>query len=221
VSTLIDEFARSLIAPALKKRPFSPPYVPFRRYLGCYQMAFETGAVLGHAFRNRLPMLTKLSCHPGHEEELIAAMQELARQKMAEADDAKSFIGLAMFAEENRIKANWRQSGTTDKQIEYLSKRLKMTAEQAYKNLCGAVSTGIGFGSAFPELTEKLWKAAYERTFTRDEWENYRRFGVVSGDQIPEPFPLAKRQEELHSLVELFVSTSRPELLSHFQVAKH
>ena len=51
------------------------------------------------------------------------------------------------------------------------------------------------------------------------EWREYRRISVVSGDEIPEPFPLAKRQEQVLSLVELFVSTSRPELLSYFKVA--
>ena len=217
--SLIDEVTRSIVAPALKKRLFSAPYIPFRRYLGCYQTAFETGAVLGYAFRDRLTTFAKLFCEPGREEELTMAMQELARQKMAKVGKAGNFIALAMFAEENRIKANWHESGITDTQIEHLTKRLKMTLEQSFKNLCGAVSTGIGFGSAFPELTEQLWSSAYERPITSDEWQEYRRVGVVSGDEIPEPLPLAKRQGQLLSLVEVFVSTSRPELLSYFQVA--
>jgi hypothetical protein len=159
---LVDELARTILAPALKKRLFSEPYIPFRRYLGCYQMAFETGLVLGYMFRDRMPSFARLFSMPGHEAELIGAIQELARDKLTEAQDADSFIGLAMYAEENRIKANWQQSGATEAQIEYTSKTLKMKPEQAYKNLWGAVSTGIGFGSAFPELTEKLWKDAYE-----------------------------------------------------------
>ncbi len=154
---------------------------------------------------------------PGHEAELIGAIQELARDKSTEAQDADSFIGLAMYAEENRIKANWQQSGATEAQIEYTSKTLKMKPEQAYKNLWGAVSTGIGFGSAFPELTEKLWKDAYEQEIPRDKWEHMRRIGVVSGDEIPGSYSLAKREEELQPLVELYVSTSRPELLSDFK----
>jgi len=219
VRTLIDEFATSIIAPALKKRLFSTPYIPFPRYLGCYQVAFETGSVLGHAFRDKLATFVRLFCEPGREEELIIAMQELAQQKIARVGESKNFAAFAMFDEEKRIMANWSESGITETQREHEAGRLKITLGQAYKNICGAVSTGIGFGSAFPELTEQLWKAAYEREFTRDEWQEYRRIGVVSGEQIPKPLLLETRSEQLLSLVNLFVSTSRPELLSKFQVS--
>jgi hypothetical protein len=219
VRTLIDEFVTSISAPALKKRLFAAPYIPFRRYLGCYQVAFETGAVLGYTFRDRLSTFAKLFCVPGREEELSMAMQALARQKIAKVGETENFLVLAMFAEEARITANWRESGITDTQIDHLSQRLKMTLEQAFKNLSGAVSTGIGFGSAFPELTERLWRAAYERELTPDEWREYQRIGVISGDDVPEPLPLIKRQGQLLSLVELFVCKTLPELLPEFQVA--
>jgi hypothetical protein len=215
--SLVDEFARTILTPALKKRLFSEPYISFRRYLGCYQMAFETGVVLGHMFRDRMPSFARLFSMPGREEEVIGAIQELARGKLTEAQDADSFIGLAMYAEENRIKAGWQRSGATEAQIEYTVKTLKMKPEQAYKNLCGAVSTGIGFGGVFPELKERLWRDAYEQEIPRDKWGHMRRIGVVSGDEIPGPYSLAKREEELQSLVELYASTSRPELLSDFK----
>lgn len=218
--SLVDELARTILTPALKKRLFSEPYIPFRRYLGCYQMAFETGVVLGHKFRDAMPNFARLFSTPGREEELIGAIKELARDKLREAQDADSFIGLAMYAEENRIKAGWQQSGATEAQIEYTVKTLKMKPEQAYKNLWGAVSSGIGFGSAFPELTERLWKAAYEQEIPSAKWEDMRRLGVVSGKEIPGPYTLARREQELLSLVELYVSTSRPELLPDFKLVR-
>lgn len=214
--SLVDELARTILTPALKKRLFSEPYVPFRRYLGCYQIAFETGVVLGHMFRDRMPSFARLFSMPRREEELIGAIQELARDKLAEAQDTGSFIGLAMYAEENRIKAGWQESGATEAVIEYNVKTLKMKPEQAYKNLWTALSTGIGFGSAFPELAEKLWAGAYEQPIPSDKWKEMRRLGVVSGDTIPGPYSLAMREQELQSIVEMYVSTSRPELLSDF-----
>jgi len=216
--SLVDELARTILTPALKKRLFSEPYIPFQRYLGCYEIAFETGVVLGHMFRDRMPSFARLFSTPGREEELIGVMQELARDKLTKAQDADSFIGLAMFSEENRIKATWQQSGATEKQIEYMAKTLKMKSEQAYKNLWTALSTGIGFGSAFPELTERLWASAYEQEIPRDKWEHMRRFGVVNGDEIPAPYSIAKREQELQSVIELYVSASRPELLSDFKL---
>jgi hypothetical protein len=216
--SLVDELARTILKPALKKGLFSKPYIRFRRYLGCYQMAFETGVVLGHMYRGRMPTFAKLFSAPGREEELIGAIQELARDKLAEANDGESLISLGMFAEENRIKTRWHESGATDEQMEEFANTLKMEPEQAYKNLWTALSTGIGFGSAFAELTEKLWTAAYEQPTPRDKWEEMRRLGVVSGEEIPPPYPIAKREKELQSLVEVYVYKSRPELFFDFKL---
>jgi len=218
VHSLIDEVAGSIMSGALKKRIFSAPYIPFQRYLGCYQEAFEAGVVLGYAFRDRLTTLAKLFSQPGREEELVRAMQELAQRKLTGIGKAENFLELAMFAEEHRVEANWLGSGIDEAQIEFLKKHLKMLPQQAFKNLHGAVSVGIGFGSAFAELTERLWKAVYERPIDRNEWQKWRNAGLDIGDELPEPLPLAKRQEQLLSLVELFVSKARPELLPQFRM---
>lgn len=129
--SLVDELARTILTPALRKGLFSKPYIPFRRYLGCYQMAFETGVVLGHMFCQRMPTFARLFSMPGREEELTGALQELARSKHSKARDADSLIGLGMFEEENRIKTRWQQSGVTEKQIQAFANALKMEPEQA------------------------------------------------------------------------------------------
>ena len=216
--SLIDEIAHSVIAPPAKKRLFSGPYLPFQRYLGCYQIAFETGVVLGYAFRSRLTTLAKLFSQPSREQELVTFMQGLAGQHLAKAGEPKDFLQLAMWYEDSRIKGNWHEEGINEVQMEYLTKHQKVPLEQAFKNLHVAVSTGIGFGSAFPGLTEKLWKVAYERPIDLDEWQKWKRAGLDLGDELPEPFPLEKRQEQILSQVELFVSKSRPELLSQFRI---
>jgi|SRR5271165_297986 len=217
--SFIGELALTILRPALKKRLFSGPYVPFQRYLGCYQIAFETGVVLGHMFRDRMPSFARLFSMSGREEEVIGFVQQSARDELAKARDTDSFFDLAMFAEENRIKAIYRQSGLIEGQIECSVRMLKMKPGQALNNLQGALSIGIGLGSAFPELAEKLWAAAYEREIPRDEWEHMRRLGVVNGE-IPGPCSITKRGEKLQSLVELYVSTSRPELLSDLKLAR-
>jgi hypothetical protein len=171
-------------------------------------------------FRDMMPSFARLFSRAGHEEELIGFIQQSARDKLAKARDTDSFADLAMFAEENRIKAIYRQSGLTEGQIEYAAKTLNMKPEQALKNLQGALAIGIGFGSAFPELTEELWAAAYEREIPRDEWETWARLGVVNGDEIWEALSITKREEALQSLVELHVSRWRPELLSDFKLVR-
>ncbi len=234
--SLIWEVAYSISVRAAKKRFFFfAPHVPFQRYLGCYQEAFEVGVVLGYAFRNRLATFAKLFSEPGREQELIAFMQELAQRRLTEVGDAENFFSLSMAAEEGRIRADWRESGITEGQIEHLRRHFKMPLKTASSNLHVAVSIGIGFGSAFPEQTEKLWKAGHEYLLDPDRWARVRHdprylmeetFGPLTAEQVegfqrdepPESVTLAKRQEQLLSQVELFVSRARPELLPQFMM---
>ena len=215
--SLIDEVARSIVAPAAKKRLFIPPHLPFVSYLGCYEVAFETGVVLGYSFRDRLATFAELFSQPGREQELVTFLQELAAQHLTEVGEPKGFIDLALRHEESRIKAKWRESGINEAQIDYLTKHHRMPLEQALKNAGVAVSTGIGLGSAFPEMTERLWKVVYESPMNRDEWQRWRKAGLDVGDEVPEPLPLARRQEQLLLMVESFVSVTRPELLPQFK----
>lgn len=215
--SLIWEMVRSIIASEAKKRFFLfAPYLPFQRYLGCYQEAFEAGVVLGYTFRNRLALFAKLFTEPGHEQEVTESIQEIARERLAEAG-AKDFFDLAEFAEEARIETLWLESGIYKANIEFAKKRYKMPLNEAAEGLYVAISTGIGFGSGFPELTEQLFKVRDERPIDREEWAKWRKVGVVAGDEPPEPLTLGRRQAYVLSLVELFVSKARPELLSQFK----
>src|ERR1039457_2010356 len=90
--SLIDEVTDSVVAPAVKKRFLSAPYVPIRRYLGCYQVAFENGVVLGYAFGDRLTTFARLFSQPGREQELTTFMQGLAETMLAKCREAETFI---------------------------------------------------------------------------------------------------------------------------------
>jgi hypothetical protein len=235
--SLISEIAHSIAAPAVTKRfLFFAPGIPFQRYLGCYQEAFEIGVVLGYTFRNKLLTFAKLFAEANHEQELITFMQELARQRLSETQEPETFFQLGMLPEESRIKTNWRKSGTDGVSIDFLQKRHRLPLAQACKNLYVSVSAGIGFGSAFPELTERMWKVEHEYPMSREGWEKRRSdgayrmeemFGRLTAEQVkdfqtaepPESVTLAKRQGQLLSQVESFISGARPELLHEFKGA--
>ncbi len=214
--SLIYEITHSIMVPATTKGVFCAPYISYERYLGCYQVAFEIGAVLGYAFRNRLLTFVQLFCEQGHENELVKCLNELATEKLAEVGQPKDFLQLAMCHEESRIKAKWHEMGIPEEEIESRKKRHKMKLEQVAGSLGVAVSTGIGIGSSYPALIERLWKDAYECPISRAEWQKWRKAGLDIGDELPGPLSLAKRQEQLLSFVQLFVSKRRPELLSVF-----
>ena len=223
--------------PAVTKRFwFFALGIPFTRYLGCYQEAFEVGVVLGYTFRDRLTTFAKLFAEPDHEQQLITVMQELARQRFSETKKPETFSRLGMLAEEIRIKSNWQRSGTDGVPVEFLQKHYRVPLRQASQNLYVSVSTGIGFGSAFPQPTEQMWKVEHEYPMSREEWAKRRTeptyrmeetFGRLTSEQVkdfhatepPESITLAKRQGQLLSEVESFISGARPELLHEFKEA--
>lgn len=214
--SLIWETAYSIATSGSKRRFFiGSRYIPFQRYLGCYQEAFEVGAVLGYSFRHMLVIFAKLFTEPGREQELTQFMQELAQKKLQEVGKPE-LLDLAMFAEERRIKTNWLQSGITQAQVAFLEKSHKLQLHKAAEALYVAVSTGIGFGSVFPELTEQLFRARDERVITHGEWAKWQAAGY--GDEPPEPITLAKREEHFRSMVESFVREAYPQLIPAFKV---
>lgn len=214
--SLIDEIVYSVLTPALKKRLLRSPYVPFQRYLGCYEEAFEAGVVLGYAFRNNTTLFAKLFSMPGRERELVTYMQQLAADRLKGLQKPSAFFDLAMFPEEKRITANWRESGIDEAQQEYLKRRMKLAPKQAFGNLHVAVSVGIGFGSKFPDETERLWKMVYERRIGAAEWEKWKGVGLDLPPDIPPPLSLANRQEQLLVMLRSFVNKHRPELSLEF-----
>ncbi len=223
--SLMDHIVGSLTEPAVKRRFFGRPYLRFRRYLGCYLEAFEFGVVLGYAFRDKLTSFAKLLSQPAHGEEFSAELMPLiqrnARALVAgQGGEPQSFVHLSMLAEEERIKAAWREHGVGQAQVGFMEKHYEIPVEIAYRNLAGAVTAGLGFGSVFPELAERLWKAEHEYPVSREEWSAAKKLGIVASDseEPPPSITLARRQEEILAQLASFVMTTRPELMSELGI---
>jgi hypothetical protein len=209
---LLDTFVYRIMNPAAKKSFFGATYVTFQRYLGCYQIAFETGLILGYAFRDRLPAFAKLFSEAGREEEAIAHLQDIAQRALNEVKEPKSLLVLGMYAEKSRIET--QNANVTEERIN----RQKVPLKSVFKQLQLAMFRGIGFGSAFPELTEQLWHDQYEQAVDTDEWLRWKKAGLDIPEKPPGPIALADRQVQLRVIVEQYVSEARPDLLPRFQM---
>src|SRR6266446_817515 len=58
--TLLAYIAQQIISPVTKKGLFSDEYVLFGSYMPCAQFLYETGAILGYTFRDRLLSFVEL-----------------------------------------------------------------------------------------------------------------------------------------------------------------
>lgn len=227
MDTLLESITKILIAPAIKNKWFSDPVVPFRRYLGLYQEAFETGIVLGYAYRDDLLCLVKLFCQKGRESELAGFLQELAQVSLSELPDAKNFLDFGIYAEEKRCKSEiCKQSDNgrgiftlSEEKLDEMTNQFEIPVPVAYRNIQTTMSLAIGFGSSFPEITEQLWKNQYEH-ISQDDVDFMRATGLQIPANIILPSPtLAQRTAEVRTLLEEFVRRSRPELLNEFRIS--
>jgi hypothetical protein len=218
VRSLIADIAQQIIAPVAQKSLFTKPHLPFRRYLGCYQEAFEMGVVLGFTYQRNLPSFAQLFTGLGSEQQFITYIQDLGQQRVSAVGNVKSFFELAMFVEEQRVRRTWQSPDPklTEARLAEMEDTFKVPVETAFQNLQIAVSTGIGIGSAFPELTADVWGLQYESSVDPVKLERFRAAGLDVPPEAEEPVPLADREKQLRKYVELFVATYRPELKMQF-----
>jgi hypothetical protein len=227
-----------VIGPAIKKKWLSKPVVPFRKYLGVYEEAFEMGVGIGYAHRNNLPWLTQLFAEKGREQELANALREMVQRHISGLIEANSLFDLGVFAEEARIKAEIRTRSFPETDIFSLSddeiwelpkklskvgsvvdrmaEKLEIPVTTAFGNLQTVMSTGIGLGGAFPEKAEQFWAHQYEQPMT--EYEEYEVFKLrAAGLNLPETMPkslsLAQFAEQMRLVVDAFVSENWPDLV--------
>lgn len=196
---------------------FGERYITCARYLGCYEQAFESGAVLGHAFSGRLATFALLFCDPGREQELADWMRQAAQEHFIGRGEPKNFFDLAMCYEQSRSEDVWRNAGTPEGEIERLIISFKVPIKDAFGRLQVAMTTGIGFGNLYPVQTEEMWKSAYETPGDPEKLEMLRRAGLSIEEKTQVPLPIAQQREKLMSFVKLFVATARPDLLPEFQ----
>jgi hypothetical protein len=215
MSHLPAALVQMVLAPAIQKKVFSKPKVPIQRFLGCYQMVFEIGAVLGYAFRRNFPWFVQFFSEPGMEQELAKAMNEVAREHLAAIGEATSFYQIAMQTEESRIAKVWRDAGQSQSQIESLFKSWEMTPEEAFHALGMALNTGVAYGGTYPDLVERLWVHSYETPPDPRIAELFGNTNVPWGKW--EPLALADQEQRLLSIVRAFVTENRPELAAQLE----
>lgn len=165
--TLMWHFGRDLVEGYAKSRLLRAPYMLFRDFLWITVFIYETGAILGRAMRDRLVILAKILPIPtGQEEEHIRLCQQSARRRVDElGGEPLSFHQLICTTELGKLGLAFDSPSKST--FEELRKLLNTKWSLDYKG-CLFLDVfgheGIGCGSVFPELTEKMYRQAYEDT---------------------------------------------------------
>jgi hypothetical protein len=193
-----------------ERRWFGAPYVRFLPLLTIGVVCYQKGAVLGRALRARLERLAELFWERGHEAEVPGFLGRLAAARLSEyGSEPESFLDFLMATEYKKLGINWFSHDPLKRRRTDMQKLPLQDAAPMAKQY---VLEGIGFGSAFPEITERMWRQMYEEAPDAHDWARARRLGVVSSEQF-HPMPLEEMEQTVLMEVAIYVSTYFPHLV--------
>ena len=113
-STLLAYLAHEISAPIVHKALSGGEYVLFGDYMPRAHFLFETSAVLGYAFRDRLLTFVSLFSQPGHEVDLAEHLGDSVAARLASLEKEPSdFMELFFIPEATRLIGVLRNAGLT------------------------------------------------------------------------------------------------------------
>jgi len=224
--TLIGFLSIPIVTKVAKTRLFGKPYIRFYNMFEVISYLYMSGAVLGRARCSKLSILAKMFSIPGREKEFMDLLQKQAKERLEKfrnevGKEPDTFNDFILFKElESAIGGrmeDWFEAYTKgDKKIMKAFDE-KVPLEEAEPHIKSFQLEGIGFGGAFPELTEKLYRNTFEKV-DRDSWVEARKYGLAISEE-PTIISLEEQEEMVLQMVAAYTSEYYPELLDPLDLA--
>jgi hypothetical protein len=211
--TLLGFLANQIITPVTRKALFSDDYVFFGEYMPCAQFLYETGAILGYTFHDRLIVFVELFTEPGHQSHAVEHIATLATSRLAgRSEEPEDFVDLFFKPEAERLMTILRSHGLTN-YSEWLdfpkAAKQKMPIKDIFPTLQATAWEGVGLGSRYPELTERLLL----HTEDIEVWHDAHAHGLDIPASPPTPKTIRERQTEAIAMIKPYIEKARPDLL--------
>ncbi len=227
---LADALMISIIQPLIKKPLFGKQKLPLTVFLPMGGFLFETGAVLGWAYRDRQLAFVRVIALPETPDQRVRLKRLKAKERVAEwkslndsfylfvyeTELARRGHPVSMMASDNE---DWERYKENMKRVSDWVKEQSLDLHPAWTELHHIFYEGIGYGFEFPEETQRRWKAVYEKPKTPDDlisWRDAYKYGVVT---TPEPPPIQtwdERVSELNDALRGYITEFKPELNTLF-----
>lgn len=218
--TLMGFLGTPVVTKAAKTRFLGGPYLRFYNFIEVLSYLYTAGAILGRAQRSKLSILAKMLSVPGSEEENMSWLQEQAKKRLdkfrsdvgKEPDRFDEFIlfrefegaiGLSM---EDWLKAH--TEGDT-KIMKAANEKVSLEKAEPIIKMFGV--EGIGFGGSFPELTERMYRNAFENV-DMEAWADARAHGLAISEK-PTLLTLEEQEKLVLQMTAVYASEYYPELL--------
>ena len=219
--TLMGFLGTGPVMKLTKTRLFGGPYIHFGGYLMVCSYLYENGAILGRARSDKLSTLAKMfPADPGKEDSFISELQNVAQERLNEykrefEKEPNSFLDIFYLLELKRVGLD-----LADTDLKTLRKasgeKYSLKQAEPYIKMFGL--EGIGFGSRFPELTEKLYRN-YHESIDMGVWSKWAaRLGIP---EKPTIISLEEQEKTVLQMVAAYASEYYPELLDSLDLRGH
>ncbi len=225
--TLAETLMISIIQPLIKKPLFGKQRLPLKSFLSVGGFLFETGAVLGWAYRDRQLAFVRVIALPETPDQRVRLMRLKAKERVAEWESLNDSFYLFVYETElarrghpismmaskniNSIEDNKRFMENMRRVSDWI-KEQSLDLHTAWTELHYIFYEGIGYGFEFSEETQRRWKAVYEEPHDPISWRDAYQYGVVT---TPEPPPIQtwdERVSELKDALRWYIMEFKPEL---------
>jgi len=224
--TLMGHLGMEPMRQVMKTRLFGGPYIRLYDFFDVCRFQFESGAILGRARCNKLNILAKMFVLTGEGiNKNIKFVQQEAKQRLEkfrnevgkEPDTFFEFIQLRELGSTIGLSlADFCEAYGNKKLMKVFDEKWQVEKAEPFIKLFGY--EGIGFGSLFPELTEKMYRNAYEN-IDMDVWFEARAYGLVIPEK-PTIESFEEREQLVLLMVALYAQAYYPELLDPLDLQK-
>ena len=188
--SLMAYFGMVPVSQVIQKPFFGSPYIRFMPFLLVSQYLYEMGAIIGRARRNKLHTLVKMLAVPGKEQDFSSFLQEEAQKRLdSYGKEPNTFFDLFITTELAKIGLKLEPSKEFRKAAE---EKMPLQEAEPFIKLWG--EEGIGFGSKFPDLTERMLRQQYE-CIDEDKWSEMRNY-VTTFDDKPPQIAFEEREQQ-------------------------
>ena len=214
--TLMGYIGTEPMRKVVKTRMFGGPYLRYYDYLLVSSYLYEMGALIGYARRDKLQVLEKMIGKPKKVGESIAFIQKEAKNRLHKlAEVPNSFFDLFVLTD----LALYGMSFETP--INELKKRFdeKIPLDDVVPIIVVSGTEGIGFGSAFPELTEKFYRN-YHENIDMSEWSRWHNLGLAISEK-PDVIAFEEQQQIVLAMVASYARDHYPDLVQKLDLSSY
>lgn len=198
----------------VEQNVFGKPSVRLGKVLTLSVWLYETGAILGRFWKDRVPVLVCMYEVEHRREEFAQYWRDQARKRLEKyAEQPRAFQMFVLQTDLDMLMGKRLEDLEWEGFVKIAAQKLSHDDANRWLRLIEtSLIEGIMFGSLYPKLTHDMLVNAYERIDV-DSWKEARRYGVALSEERPQT-TAAEKEKEAVDMARDYVMQYHPGLMT-------